>query len=109
KEAARDSRCAVAILCPSYFQSEPCLAEFETFRRRGPGLLVPVRFHDCDDWVKRPENPTAFDLGEFTSTARGTARWDLFHDRVKCLAGWVAQAVVKAPPYPVDGRFPSSW
>src|SRR5256885_211659 len=35
REGARDSRCTVAILLPSYFVSDYCRAELETFQIRG--------------------------------------------------------------------------
>ncbi|HZM26389.1 MAG TPA: TIR domain-containing protein [Gemmatimonadales bacterium] len=103
REAARDSRCAVAILMPSYFASDWCRAEWATFRLRGKehsrNLLVPVRFHDC---LHMSLAEQVFDLSQYTAMAEDTPRWVDFNDQVKDLAAQVAQRVLSAPPYPAD-------
>ncbi|HEY8211752.1 MAG TPA: toll/interleukin-1 receptor domain-containing protein [Myxococcaceae bacterium] len=107
REAARDSRCAVAILLPSYFASEYCRAELETFRRRGRkfnrNLVAPIRFHDC---LKMPLEEQVFDLSRFTAMVKESERWVEFHDQIKLLAEQVARLVVEAPPYPNDPNDP---
>jgi hypothetical protein len=109
REAARDSRCAVAILTPSYRRSDYCLAEWETFRRRGKefqrDLLVPIRFHDC---LQDHMEEQVFDLSRYTALRKNTLRWVRFHDQVKCLATQVAGRIVSAPMYPDDPEC-ASW
>jgi hypothetical protein len=109
RKAARDSRCAIAIITPTYFLSTVCQAELQTFQARGAGLVVPVCFHDCTERLKAPDFPVPFDLRRFTSTAPGTKNRALFYERIRDLAGQVARAVIAAPSYPEDGKFPETW
>src|SRR5262249_1581710 len=101
REAARDSRCAIAILLPSYFESLYCRAEWETFRLRGRefkrDILIPVRFHDC---LQMPIDEQVFDLSTSTAMTEDTPRWVEFHDKIRHLAGQIANRVINAPPYP---------
>lgn len=109
REAARDSRCALAILMPSYFASDYCRAEWETFRVRGReskrDLLVPIRFHDCLDHRIAEQ---VFDLSKYTAMVEDTPRWVEFHDHVRHLAGQVADRIINAPTYPADPEC-ASW
>jgi hypothetical protein len=101
REAARDSRCALALLLPSYRESVYCRAEWETFRIRGKefnrNLLVPVRFHDCLDMATAEQ---VFDLSMYTAMATDTPKWVEFHDQIKTLATQTAERIVSAPEYP---------
>jgi len=103
--AARDSRCALAVVLPEYWESPYCRAEWDTFTARGPNLALPVRFWDSDRHLAGKQ---FFDVSKFTVLLKDTVPWVRFNELVIELAQDVAQAIVDAPPYPT-GEFPKTW
>jgi hypothetical protein len=103
------SRCIVTIWSKGYFLSPWCVAEWETFRRRGTmaklqttGLVVPIQWQDGDSY---PDEAKAFkpaDFRKYALTAAafpGTTLFLEYEQDVQRLAISVAKKIEQSPNF----------
>jgi TIR domain len=106
RRALSVSRCLVPVWSPPYFRSPHCLWEWQTFLRRGPGVVVPI------GWTKSfsffPDEARATQIYDFSryafpNPALMTTRKGMpFYESIRDFAERVAQAVLASPAF-VDG------
>ncbi len=112
-DGIRLSKCLVAVWTPSYWRSDWCTAEWNSFRERsevarlGPsGLAAPVLL--CGDRHLPPE-AKAVQYADFQDYAylglRETALFLSFQQKVQELARNIARVVHRAPLFRTDWRF----
>jgi hypothetical protein len=101
-DGLKTARCLVALLSPSYFRSPWCLVEWDSFRARGQGLIVPTILSQGAT-VKRAVGDTMWaDFSDYTIIGEGfkkTERYVAFQDEIKRLAKVVAAVIAGAPPW----------
>jgi hypothetical protein len=114
KDALKRSRCMVCVWSPSYFRSDWCYSEWQTFRKReeltnqnSHGLIVPMRFHDGDHFPEEARNIQWIDVAPYNSTL--SAFWSSeraleLEELLKKVARTVAARIVFAPPF--DATWP---
>jgi Mrp family chromosome partitioning ATPase len=102
------SRCLLALLTSSYFNSEWCLRELLTFvdREKRTGarahLLVPAIAHDGESFPSYIKERQSFDFRRYLITAPAfstTASFVDFELMVRRLAEQLAVSIRSAPPY----------
>lgn len=106
-DALQHSRCLLAMVAPSYFQSEHCLREYRTFEMRekqtthgNPPLVFPVILRGGIDMVPLEMRQRVFtDASSITSLARLTRRME---EIVETIAQEMARSIVAAPLYDSD-------
>jgi hypothetical protein len=112
RSALRASRCMVSIWSPSYFRSEWCVSEWQSFLTRERmlnighhGLIAPVRFHDGQHFPALAQNVQWVDFEPYTSTFDSfweSSRAVEFEDRIKVLARSVAAIISRTPEFAPD-------
>lgn len=112
REALGLSRCMVCVWSPSYFQSNWCVSEWQSFRERekrlsltSHGLIAPVRFHDGDHFPAETRDVQWTDVAPYTYTVPAfwaSQRALELEDRLKELAHAVAGMVNTAPAFEPD-------
>jgi hypothetical protein len=112
RESLKLSRCMVCVWSPSYFQSEWCVSEWNSFRERerrlamtSHGLIVPVRFHDGDHFPQEARDVQWIDVAPYTYTVPAfwaSPRALELEDKLKELAHSVAKIIGNAPPFAPD-------
>ncbi len=112
KSALKSSRCMVGIWSPSYFQSEWCMTEWESFLGREKlvnmgfhGLIAPVRFHDGEHFPPRAKQVQWLDFAPYTCPL--DVFWSTplaveFTSKIQELAKSVAAIIRRAPAYQHD-------
>lgn len=113
KSALANSRCLVAVLSPSYFNSHWCLAEFAFIIQREKkldyrtdirpeGLVVPLVVSDGDSFPEFVKNIECFDCRKFARVGEGftrTSRYVEFQDKLEEFVQDVANAINNAPQW----------
>jgi len=101
-DGLKTARCLVALLSPSYFRSPWCLVEWDSFRTRGHGLVVPTILSQGVT-VRRAVGDTMWaDFSDYTIIGEGfkkTERYVAFQDEIKRLAKRVATVIASAPAW----------
>ncbi len=114
KDALKHSRCMVCVWSPSYFRSDWCLSEWQTFRKReeltnlnSHGLIVPMRFSDGENFPPEAQNVQWVDVEPYNLTLPAfwmSERSLGLEDQLKSLARSVAKTIANAPPF--DASWP---
>jgi hypothetical protein len=105
-DGLKTARCLVALLSPSYFRSQWCLVEWDSFRTRSHSerreLVVPTILSQGTT-VRRAVGDTMWaDFSEYTIIGEGfrrTERYVAFQDEIKRLAKRVATVIANAPAW----------
>jgi hypothetical protein len=103
------SKCIVPVWSNDYFRSSWCVAEWESFRRRGEavglqtsGLVIPVRFVG-KNFPPKANEVLSENFYEFSSlVGKDSQKFELFRQRVQAFSERVAKVVLSAPPHRVD-------
>jgi hypothetical protein len=104
-DAISSSRCMLGLWSPLYFLQRWCMAELHNFhQRQQSGHPRPIIGISVCGGI--PQNPIAnayqaYEFDKFNLTGPGFAkseRFITFQDRIKLLAGQVADAITMAPP-----------
>lgn len=107
-DALHRSRCLLAMVAPSYFQSELCVREYRTFEARedqtthgDPPLVFPVILRGGIEMVplEMRQRRVLMDASSITSLARLTRRME---ETVETIAETMARSILAAPPYNPD-------
>jgi len=109
KTALKTSKILVPICSPTYFHSQWCKSEWESFKEREkflglPSLRVPVRHNDCENFLKGISWSDFYGLTYPIIDWYNTKDATFFYNKVEDLATIVAQAIKNAPPY--NSRWP---
>ena len=116
KQALGHSRCLVAILSPSYFESSWCMKECRVMLKRekmegfgiegnGKGLVLPVVACDGKFFPDYIRNIQHTDFRKFVRQGSGFQKTELyieFQDAMELWTQEVAQAIRNAPPWKSD-------
>lgn len=109
--ALLQSRMLLGVWTASYFRSRACLAEFETFRRRGEltggSRLVAALFHNGMRFPVEAQSYQSTDFREYAIAGDTLARSSLyvgFLHKVDQLAEEVVNMITSAPP--LDSNWP---
>ena len=112
RDALRHSRCMVCVWTPSYFRSDWCVSEWQSFRERekrlsmvSHGLIAPMRYHDGEHFPKDARDvqwtdvqPYALIQPAFWNT-QGAVDLEIV---LKGFAHSVAKIIGTAPPFAAD-------
>lgn len=111
-DALLRSRCLLCLWSPMYFQSQWCVAEWQTFMEReekfGVKLVIPARIHDGDRYPEAAKNVQSRDFSKFASAS--PRFWDSHlalefeQDHLKSFAEDIRQAILASPDF--TGSFP---
>jgi hypothetical protein len=112
KQALRLSRCMVCVWSPSYFRSDWCVSEWQSFLEREKmvgvpphGLIAPIRFHDGEHFPDAARVVQWTDVSQYTSSVPSfwnSQRAIELEDRLKSLAKSVQQMIQNAPAFRPD-------
>jgi MinD-like ATPase involved in chromosome partitioning or flagellar assembly len=105
ERALLTSRCQIALLTASYFQSPACLIEVRTFMMRRPDLVIPVILHGGETFPPEFREIQAVSFREYFvvgAAFQQTERYIAFQDAVRNLAREVGKRVKEAPPFQRD-------
>ena len=112
RQALKLSKCMACVWSPSYFQSNWCVSEWQSFRererqlnRQSHGLIAPLRFHDGEHFPPDAQSVQWTDVAPYTSTVPAfwtSARALELEDRLKEYARSVARIVNGAPSFTAD-------
>ena len=112
KDALQSSRCMVCLWSPAYFQSNWCVSEWQSFRKRerrlkmkSHGLIAPLTIHDGDYFPREAKDVQWTDAALYTSTMPAfwiSLRALDFEDLLKRFAAQVAGMVNHAPQFEAD-------
>jgi hypothetical protein len=109
REALVRSRCLVPMLTPSYFRSDWCLMEWQSFRARekltGAQLIVPLLLAGGEHLPRDAQKIQWVDLRDSFSTT--PVFWETkqaykLEDRMKQVSKRVADVIRQAPPFSPD-------
>ena len=108
--ALAQSRCMVCVWSPLYFQSQWCVAEWQSFAKRCDmfkrDLVVPARYHDGEHYPEAAQAIESADFSKYTSLS--PRFWDselALEFEQKVLRGFaitVRNAVSNAPEFNDD-------
>ena len=115
REALKRSCVIVTVWCPKYFQSDWCMTEWKTIRKRqevigatSPGLVYPIRYSDGEHYhqdAKLTQESRAFDdLTTPENVFSQTVEYTRFHKAVRDVATNLAQRILQVPPW--DSNWP---
>lgn len=106
RDGIKRARCLVALVSPSYFRSQWCLVEWDSFKTRGQNedrdLVVPAILHDGTT-VRAAIGDTMWaDFDNYTIIGPGfrkTAKYVTLQKKIKKLAKRVGEVIASAPPW----------
>lgn len=112
KQAVKDSRCIVCVWSPSYFQSDWCVSEWQSFVAREKlrdveprRLIAPLKFHDGEHFPQEAKETEWEDVAKYAITVPafwGSPRAIEYEEKLKSFANSVADMVRGAPHFRAD-------
>jgi len=106
QEGLKTARSLVALVSPTYFQSDWCRVEWESFKQRSErerrDLIVPAILKSGATVRARVGDTLSVDFSAYTIIGGGftkTERYVQFQDEIKKLASSVAEIVANAPAW----------
>jgi len=112
ERAIKHSKCILCIWSPLYFKSDWCLSEWLSFEERekmlklsGESVILPVRFHDGENYPKEAQERQSSDFREYSSAMEAFWRSEKgyeFEGKIKQLAKSCANMVNNAPNFRDD-------
>jgi hypothetical protein len=108
QDALKRSRCLIAVLSAEYFESDWCVAEFETIRKRqsktDAQLIIPIRFADGSFYSQTARSLQHIDFEPFNTYRRPTQASRQFVSRVKSVAELLHNRLTAAPQWSASWR-----
>ena len=115
-QALLSSRCLLCLWSPMYFQSQWCVAEWQTFLEReekfGARLIVPARVHDGSYYPQEAKDTQSRDFRKYASAS--PRFWDSHlalefeQDHLKSFAEDLRQAILASPEFSTSFPLPLS-
>ena len=112
RQALKLSRCMACVWSPSYFQSNWCVSEWQSFRERerrlnlqSHGLIAPLKFHDGEHFPLEAREVEWIDVEPYNSTLPAfwtTVRAIELEDKLKEYAHSLARIVNRSPIFTAD-------